>query len=366
MAPCLKLCIVSNPRGHFSPWIGLSAQQVTLCIEAGSSGVSLGFHEAKSDTSLFVFHRGANTIYSFSMWMTLCSPPLNNSFFAAPLMHCSENLPLRTSASFTTFWFGRSNGGLLLTHRQYMLDILERVGTCWYDGLQTLFHASDPVKDATDFHSLAGALQYLTFTRPDISYVVQQICLHMHDSREPHLAALKRILGTFARLCTWDSIYGPPLNVILWSTRMLIGSAAPTHASPPQAMLCSSATTSCLGRPSGRTRSLTQVTEAAWLRQLLQELHSPPRRATLVYCDNISAVYMSSNPVQHQCTKHIEIDLHFVWERVSFGDLHVLHVRTSSQAVPPHPVADPTAYRSLAGALQYLTFTRPDITYAVQ
>ncbi|GJT03461.1 ribonuclease H-like domain-containing protein [Tanacetum coccineum] len=39
-----------------------------------------------------------------------------------------------------------------------------------------------------------GGLQYLTFTRPDLSYAVQQICLYMHDPREPHLAALKRIL----------------------------------------------------------------------------------------------------------------------------------------------------------------------------
>ena len=51
-----------------------------------------------------------------------------------------------------------------------------------------------PVADPTDFRSLAGALQYLTFTRPDIAYAVQHVCLHMHDPREPHLAALKRIL----------------------------------------------------------------------------------------------------------------------------------------------------------------------------
>lgn len=51
-----------------------------------------------------------------------------------------------------------------------------------------------PVADPTDYRSLAGALQYLTFTRPDISYAVQQVCLHMHDPREPHLAALKQIL----------------------------------------------------------------------------------------------------------------------------------------------------------------------------
>ncbi|GJS05852.1 homeodomain-like protein [Tanacetum coccineum] len=42
--------------------------------------------------------------------------------------------------------------------------------------------------------SLACSLQYLTFTRPDISYVVQQVCLYMHDPWEPHFSALKRIL----------------------------------------------------------------------------------------------------------------------------------------------------------------------------
>jgi hypothetical protein len=50
------------------------------------------------------------------------------------------------------------------------------------------------VYDATDFRSLARALQYLTFTCPDIAYAIQQVCLHMHDPRELYLAALKRIL----------------------------------------------------------------------------------------------------------------------------------------------------------------------------
>ena len=39
-----------------------------------------------------------------------------------------------------------------------------------------------------------GALQYLTFTRPDLTYAVQQVCLHMHDPRESHLTVLKCLL----------------------------------------------------------------------------------------------------------------------------------------------------------------------------
>jgi hypothetical protein len=51
-----------------------------------------------------------------------------------------------------------------------------------------------PVRDPTAYRSLAGALQYLTFTRSDIAYVVQQVYLHMLDPREPHLTTAKHIL----------------------------------------------------------------------------------------------------------------------------------------------------------------------------
>jgi hypothetical protein len=63
----------------------------------------------------------------------------------------------------------------------------------------------------------------------------------------------------------------------------------------------------------------------------LAELHSPLAKSTLVYCDNVSAVYLSTNPVQHQRTKHVEIDLHFVRDRVAIGDVRVFHVPTTSQ-----------------------------------
>ncbi|GJR01420.1 ribonuclease H-like domain-containing protein [Tanacetum coccineum] len=54
------------------------------------------------------------------------------------------------------------------------------------------------------------------------------------------------------------------------------------------------------------------VAETCRLCNLLRELHTSLSSAKLVYCDNVSAIYLSSNPVQHQRTKHIEIDIHFV------------------------------------------------------
>ncbi|GJX58131.1 ribonuclease H-like domain-containing protein [Tanacetum coccineum] len=73
------------------------------------------------------------------------------------------------------------------------------------------------------------------------------------------------------------------------------------------------------------------VAETAWLRNLLRELHSPLSTATLVYCDNVGAVYMSANPVQHQRTKHIKIDIHFVRDMVIASQVRVLHVPSRYQ-----------------------------------
>nr|GFB88198.1 ribonuclease H-like domain-containing protein [Tanacetum cinerariifolium] len=63
------------------------------------------------------------------------------------------------------------------------------------------------------------------------------------------------------------------------------------------------------------------VAETALLHNLLRELHSPLSATTLVYYDDVSATYLSANPVQHQRTKHIEIDIHFVHELVTAGQV---------------------------------------------
>nr|GEU96776.1 ribonuclease H-like domain-containing protein [Tanacetum cinerariifolium] len=68
------------------------------------------------------------------------------------------------------------------------------------------------------------------------------------------------------------------------------------------------------------------VAEISWIRNLFRELHTLLFTATLVCCANVSTVYMSANPVQHQRIKHIEIDIHFVRDKVAAGHVRVLHV----------------------------------------
>ncbi|GJX94869.1 putative Rho GTPase activation protein [Tanacetum coccineum] len=164
----------------------------------------------------------------------------------------------------------------------------------------------DHVCDSTLYRSLAGSLQYLTFTRPDKSYAVQQVCLYMHDPREPHFSALKRILQY-----TLD--HG--LQLFLSFITSLVAYSDPISRSAE-----------------AEYRGVSNVVaETCWLRNLLRELHTPLSSDALVYYDIFSIVYLSSNPVQHQRTKHIEIDIHFVRNLVVVGQVRVLHVHSSYQ-----------------------------------
>ncbi|GJR09420.1 ribonuclease H-like domain-containing protein [Tanacetum coccineum] len=200
-----------------------------------------------------------------------------------------------------------------------------------------------PISDPTLYQSLVGSLQYLTFTRPDISYAVQQVCLYMHDPREPHLSALKRIL----RYVRGTLDYG--LQLFSSSTTILVAYSDADWAGCPTTRRSTSGYCVFLGNnllswSSKRQPTLSHsnaeaeyrgvandVAETFLLGNLLCELHTPLSSATLVYCDNVNAVYLSCNPVQYQCTKHIEIDIHFVHDLVAAGRIRVFHVPSRYQ-----------------------------------
>ena len=75
----------------------------------------------------------------------------------------------------------------------------------------------------------------------------------------------------------------------------------------------------------------TLVAMCTWLQQHLHELCHPAHKATMVYHDNVSAVYLSTNSVHHRRIKHIELDIHFVREHMALGKVRVLHVPTTQQ-----------------------------------
>ncbi|XP_062233312.1 uncharacterized mitochondrial protein AtMg00810-like [Phragmites australis] len=96
----------------------------------------------------------------------------------------------------------RTPHGFLLSQTKYAEDLLDRacMTNCKptatpIDVKAKLSSASGTaVRDASEYRSIAGGLQYLTITRPNIAHAVQQACLHMHSPKECHLALVKRIL----------------------------------------------------------------------------------------------------------------------------------------------------------------------------
>ena len=131
--------------------------------------LSIGFVEAKSDTSLFIYQRGSDTAYMLlyvdDIVLTASSPGLLRRIISA-LQQEFAMKDLGALHHFLGMQVQRSGDGLLLSQRQYMLDILERAGMTECKPCSTPVDtnpkvaAADgaPMSDATDFRSLAGAL----------------------------------------------------------------------------------------------------------------------------------------------------------------------------------------------------------------
>jgi hypothetical protein len=149
-----------------------------------------------------------------------------------------------------------------------------------------------PVEDASQFRSIVRALQYLPFTRPDNAYTVQQIYLHMHDPREPHLTAMKRVLryhhGTpdFGLLLRRSS----GSDLVAYTDADWVGCPDTRRSTSGYVVFLrdnliswSAKRQTVFSRSSAEAEYrvvANGVAEATWLRQLLHELQAPPSRCT--------------------------------------------------------------------------------------
>nr|GEZ56704.1 hypothetical protein [Tanacetum cinerariifolium] len=226
----------------------------------------------------------------------------------------------------------RSASGLFLSQSKFTEEILERAH----------MQNCNPCRTPVDTESKHGSDD-------------DPVCLYMHDPRDPHFTALNRIL-CYVR-GTLD--YGLQLHVS--STTQLSAYTDADWAGCPVIRRSTSGycvflgdnllswsakrwvTLSCSSVEAEYRGVANVVTETAWIRNLLCELHTPLFTATLVYCDNVSAVYLSTNHVQHQRTKHIEIDIHFVRDYVASGKVRVLHVPSRFQYADIFTKGLPTA-----------------------
>ena len=89
-------------------------------------------------------------------------------------------------------------------------------------GTQKLDHSGTPLSSPHEYRSIVGALQYLTWTRPDLSFAVNQLCQFLHCSRDTHFQSVKRVLR-FLKGTVNDGLWFRKAQSISLPSRMLIG-----------------------------------------------------------------------------------------------------------------------------------------------
>lgn len=166
---------------------------------------SNGFTQCKLDTSLFVYRKGDLTAYLILYVDDIIVTASTDTLRQTIISLLKSGFPMTDSGRISSF-LGISakfnEKGLFLSQAKYAEDIIHHAGMsdckpCATPvDLKSKLAEKDgkPVPNPTEYRSLAGALQYLTFTRPDLSYAMQQLCLFMHDPRESHFLAMKRLI----------------------------------------------------------------------------------------------------------------------------------------------------------------------------
>ncbi|CAM8890666.1 unnamed protein product [Rhodiola kirilowii] len=190
---------------------------------------------------------------------------------------------------------------------------------------------------------MVGGLLYLTLTRPDISFAVNKVCQYVSKPTDDHWEAVKRILryvkGTIDTCLKFRRSSLTRLSIFTdadWAgcsdDRRSTGGFAIFLG--PNLISWSAKKQPTVSRSSTEAeyKALANGTaEATWIQSVLRELGVKQKQPPILWCDNLGATYLTANPVFHARTKHIEIDFHFVREKVAQGELEVRFISTKDQ-----------------------------------
>ncbi|XP_019172455.1 PREDICTED: uncharacterized protein LOC109167839 [Ipomoea nil] len=216
-----------------------------------------------------------------------------------------------------------------------MTDLLNRAGMLDCKSLTTpaavttsAVPTTTSYDNPTHYRRIVGALQYLTITRPDLSYSVNYLCQFMHSPTDEHWGMAKRVL----RYIKGTISYG--LRITSSTSTAIHAFSDSDWAGCPIDRKSTSGYAVFLARSSTEAeyKALADVSaEVTWVVLLLRELGLHSSEPATLWCDNLEATYLCANPVFHARTKHVEIDYHFVRDKVAFGDFVVNFVSTKDQ-----------------------------------
>lgn len=316
--------------------------------------IRAGFYQSYSDYSLFVYSRGSVEIrvLIYVDDLIVCGNDGEEiQKFKSYLGQCFHMKDLGKLKYFLGIEIARSKEGFVLSQRKYAMDIVKETG------LLDSAPAATPMEQnhhlATDnssflveparYRRLVGRLIYLANTRPDLSYSVHILSQFMQKPRERHMDAALRVVrflkGTAGQgillksghdlqlsiYCDADWASCPMTRRSLTAYVAMIGGSPVSWKTKKQNVVSHSSAEAEYRAMSIATR------EVKWLRQLLTDLGFAPKTPSRLFCDSKSALYIASNPVFHERTKHVEIDCHRVRDALKSGMITCSYIGTKEQ-----------------------------------
>ena len=260
---------------------------------------------------------------------------------------------LKTPRYFLGIEFAYQSGKLVLSQRKYALDLLQETGllgckpaTSPLEARPKFWDTDSPMMaDANRYRRLLGKLIYLTVTRPDITYAVSVLSQFMHEPRMVHWEGALRVLAYIKRSPSKGLIYRrhDHLRIEAYSDAgyagdkgdrksttgycTYVGGNLVTWRSRKQKVV------SCSSAEAEYRAMAATAREMVWLQSFVQDLGITTPMPMPMHCDNQAAIFIAGNLAFHERTKHIEIDCHFIRDKVLMGVISTPHVSSSDQIV---------------------------------